>query len=384
MNKAVAFLIPIYPPHFKFARNLIESWKTNLLNIKSDLWFVFTNIEEKKEFDEWNHSVVLPESFVNFSNNGIINIKKFYGLHEIKDKYEYVIVLDAESAFIKKIDLNQVCETYWNNKVLYGNNTIPASQGGRMETVETVKNSCKRFFPDSMKQKLESDLYLCFNQPCIYKCSTLNEFFSVIDYEKNAAEFIWHDFDYYIYMYYLILYQGFRIEDMEIESNYGICEAGLDYLWFKSNKYEKINIWMCSQVTLPRFDNPNLFIVCHIDRDEGWMLRVTNIKIDNLVNANRLLSDRLEQKEKEFVDLYARIDDLSRNNDLYARSDDLYKRSNDLYARSDEMCRKLSQMTQENLDMRKRIDAILNSKSYLLGRMFTWLPRKIIRGLCRK
>ena len=142
---------------------------------------------------------------------------------------------------------------------------------------------------------------------------------------------------------------------------------------------------MCSQVTLPRFDNPNLFIVCHIDRDEGWMLRVTNIKIDNLVNANRLLSDRLEQKEKEFVDLYARIDDLyNRNNDLYARSDDLYKRSNDLYARSDEMCRKLSQMAQENLDMRKRIDAILNSKSYLLGRMFTWLPRKIIRGLCRK
>lgn len=172
---------------------------------------------------------------------------------------------------------------------------------------------------------------------------------------------------------------------MEIESNYGICEAKLDYLWFKSNKYEKINIWMCSQVTLPRFDNPNLFIVCHIDRDEGWMLRVTNIKIDNLANANRLLSDRLEQKEKELVDLYARIDDLySRNNDLYARSDDLYKRSNDLYARSDEMCRKLSQMAQENLDMRKRIDAILNSKSYLLGRMFTWLPRKIIRGLCRK
>lgn len=130
MNKKTAFLIPVYPPHYKFARNLIESWKATRLEEQSDLWFVFTTEEEKNEFGEWEHGIVLPEPLRNFANNGMINIKKFYGLSRIKDKYEWAIVLDAESAFIRNIDLKQVCETYWNSRVLYGNYTIPMNRGG--------------------------------------------------------------------------------------------------------------------------------------------------------------------------------------------------------------------------------------------------------------
>lgn len=239
-----------------------------------------------------------------------------------------------------------------------------------METVEAVKESSKRFFEDSMKPRLQSDLYLWFNQPCIYKCSTLDDFFSVINYAENEAQFTWHDFDYYIYMYYLILYHGFTIDDIEIESNYGICEASLDYLWFKSNKYEKINIWMCSQVTLPKFDTPNLFIVCHLDRDEAWLLRITNIKIDNLSHQVNELRSRLEQKDRECADLYARTDDLYRcRDDLYRRTDDLYRKSESLEFLSD--------------DLKRQLNDIRQSKSYLLGRMVTWLPRKM-RGIFRK
>lgn len=234
-----------------------------------------------------------------------------------------------------------------------------------METVEAVKESCKRFFRDSMKPRLQSNLYLWFNQPCIYKCSTLDDFFTVINYKENAAQFTWYDFDYYVYMYYLILYHDFKIEDIEIESNYGICEASLDWLWFKSNKYEKINIWMCSQVTLSRFDNPNLFIVCHLDRDEGWMLRVTNMKLDALTHQVRNLQNLLENKEKECADLYART------NDLYRCRDDLYKRTDDLYRRLDDISLHISAVENQNALMQKSV-------SWHLGRAITFIPRKLI------
>lgn len=193
-----------------------------------------------------------------------------------------------------------------------------------MDTCEDIKSSCKRFFEDSMRPLLQTDLYLWFNQPCIYKCSTLDEFFKVINYEENAADFTWHDFDYYIYMYYLILYHDFKIEDIEIESKYGICEASFEFLRFKSNKYEKCNIWMCSQATLPKFDNPNLFIIVHLDRDTGWQIRSLNIRLVGIL--------------RQIDDLYSQISFL-----------------------------------------RNALDGIRRSKSYLVGRMITWLPRKLLR-----
>ena len=147
MNKEIAFLVPLYPPHYKFARNLIESWKCNTLDVQSDVWFVFTTEEEQTEFGEWEHCIVLPVPLRNFLNNGIINIKKFYGLSQIKDKYEYVIVLDAESTFVRNVDLKQVCETYWNSRVLYGNDTIPMNRGGgEWKLLKPLRNHVSAFF----------------------------------------------------------------------------------------------------------------------------------------------------------------------------------------------------------------------------------------------
>ncbi|MDR1826520.1 MAG: hypothetical protein LBQ49_02400 [Rickettsiales bacterium] len=287
-DKKVAFLVPIHPPHFKFGNDLRKTMLDLKLDERADLWFIFTNAEERREFGEYDDAVILPEKLRNFDNNGIINIKKFFGLNEIKDKYEYVIVLDAESRFIKNVGVRGLCENYFKNKTLYGNKTLP--EGRR--TIDNVKKSCRRFFAGHKDAGLlDNELYLWFNQPCIYKSSTLDEFFKVIDYKKNAANFKWEDFDYYIYMFYLMLYHGFGIEDIEIESNYGIYESSLDYIYFKSNKYEKIPILMCSPTTLPRFDNPNLFIICHCDRDQQWILRVTNIKIDNLLQKVEALDD---------------------------------------------------------------------------------------------
>lgn len=298
----IAFLVPVYPPHFKYAKSLEESFKLHQFDKQADLWFIFTDETEKEKFGYYDNYIILPEHLRNFRNNGIINIKKFYGLYRLKDKYEYIIVLDSESLFVRNINLESICNDFWNKKVLYGNKVL--SEG--KERTTTIQVSCRSYFNNNHNIK-NDDLYLWFNQPCIYKTDTLDDFFRLISYKEKASAFSWHDFDYYIYMYYLLLYKNFRIEDLEIESNYGVCEASLDYIFFKSNKYEQCDIYMCSQATFKKFDNLKLFIICHIDRDSLWMMRVTNIKIDNLLQRVKELEKNNSYLVQELTNIHNKL-----------------------------------------------------------------------------
>ncbi len=276
--KKIAFLVPIYPPHFKYAQNIIKTWKTTQLNEQSDIWFIFTNEEEKEKYGEWKNSIILPKEFRVFENRGIINIKKIYGIKQLKNQYEYIIVLDAETEFVKNIDLLDICSNYFEKKELYGNLVY---EEGR-ERTEKIKAACKEYFYKYKNVKLlDSDFYLWFNQPCIYKASNIDDFLEKIDYKNNITKLRWEDFDYYLYMYYLILFENFKIVDIGIDSNYGICETDESFLTFRNNNYLKSNVYMCSKAIIDIFDNPKLFLIIHIDRDVNWIVRVLNGKIIN-------------------------------------------------------------------------------------------------------
>lgn len=278
MNK-IAFLIPIYPPHFKYAENIIKTWHEYKLDTQSDIWFIFTNDEERAEFRDWDNSIVLPAELRIFENRGIINIKKLYAIQQLKDKYDYIIVLDSETEFLKNVNLLDICDNYFNKKELYGNLVY---EEGR-ERTEKIKAACKEYFYQYENVKLlDSDFYLWFNQPCIYKTDNINDFLEKIDYNNNLAKLRWEDFDYYLYMYYLILFQNFKIVDIGIDSNYGICETNEAFLTFRDNNYLKANIYMCSKSMIDLFDNPNLFLAIHIDRDTNWIIRLMHAKITKL------------------------------------------------------------------------------------------------------
>ena len=303
MYKKIAFLAPIYPPHYQFARDLLASHHKHNLHEQSDIWIVFTDETEKESFGDYLFTIVLPKELRIFNNHGIINIKKFYGLKQIQEKYPYIIVLDAESLFIRNVNLFAICEEYFTSKILLGNEVFPE----RKEAIEGVKNSCKRFFADNKNvEKLNNPLYLWFNQPCIYKASNLNDFWNKIDYDHNIKSLQWADFDYYIYMFYLVLFQGFSIVDMDIETNCGICEASEGSLsLFKSNKYETLPIFMASQAVLHIFDNPKCFIAIHLDRNKDWMLRVMSQKIDYCIQKIRDLENK--QKRARLIPLFRKL-----------------------------------------------------------------------------
>lgn len=261
-TKKIAFVCPTHPPHFHFARSLLFSFKENNMHNQSDLWFVFTNFEEAEIFGDYDYKLVLTEENRVFDNNGIINIKKLWAVHTLQYKYEYIIAIDSESLFIREVDLYALCKDYFLSNVLLGNKILSLGK----ELTERVKNECKSFFSPEDISILDSELYLWFNQPCVYKTSNLNKFFEITQINGRLKFFNWYQFDYYIYMYFLIIYDKFIIEDMEVESNYGACEATYDPIFIKSNKYKQLKIMMSSPVNLAIFNNPSLFLLIQMDR----------------------------------------------------------------------------------------------------------------------
>jgi hypothetical protein len=260
---------------------------------------VFTDEIEKISFGDYPYTIVLPEELRIFDNRGIINIKKFYGLRQIQNKYPYVIVLDAESLFIRNVDVFALCEEYFSSKILLGNEVLPEG----VQRTENIKNSCRRFFaghPDF--EKLNNPFYLWFNQPCIYKTSTLPDFWEKINYDNNIKNMTWLDFDYYVYMFYLILFQGFHIEDIGLKSNYGICEVSEDLLFFENNKYKTFTIMMASQAVLHKFDNLKCFIAIHLDRDKDWMMRVMMRRTDRFMAESKEYGQKINNLTNEIYE----------------------------------------------------------------------------------
>jgi hypothetical protein len=262
-QKRVCFMVPTFPPHFDFVRNLIKSYQA-LLSSQADFYLVFTTEEEEEQFGQFNTSIVLPAELRIFDNKGIINIKKFYALTVLQDQYDYIICLDSEALFIKKIDLLTLCETHFAEKRLLGNTA--------QNDILPIVNQCLSHFSEALNRSaLKLPLYLWFNNLCIYKSALLPDFFQKTGVLDKIKQLSFFDFDYYIFMNYLVLYQDFSVVDMEIEADWSACESHKKWeLHFKSKKYRSSHIlsriYLCHSNVLPIYENPNLFLSIHVER----------------------------------------------------------------------------------------------------------------------
>lgn len=218
MINKIAILIPTYPPHFSWAYQLRSSIYKYGINNQADIWFVFTNESESTQFNNCENKIILPPELV--KSDGIINVKKLYGVNYLHDKYEYIIVLDDESKFIRRANLQNICEKFFTDKKLYGN----VAKSKICNESGIIKNACRKFFKFLNNKYPDFGLYLWFNQLCIYRGNTIPDFFEYanIDYAKlNSLTF-----DYYLYMYYLLLHCDFKVIDLGIISDGGAWEGG--------------------------------------------------------------------------------------------------------------------------------------------------------------
>ena len=264
LGNKVCFLMPIYPPHYQLAKQFLASFKKYSIDKQADVAFVFTN-EEEQEFwgDDGDWQLILPLKLRIFLfNKAVVSIKKFWAWNELKDIYEYILVIDSETVIIKNINVYELCQNFFSSKILLGNLYPPNN------TLECIKDSCKRFFKTENAQKiLISDLYLWFNQPCIYKTDTLTSFFEITGMKYEIRFLTWYDFEYYIYMYYLILYQNFTIKNMNVVADVGACESFRILDYDSIENVRRLPVYMCTDKLYNFFNSKNIFMIIHLDRD---------------------------------------------------------------------------------------------------------------------
>ncbi len=258
--KQITFAMPIYPPHFKNALNFIRSFKKNKLHLQSDFYLVFSNSKDKENFEALADkrdfkSLILP--FVPTRANATAAIKKFYALACLKKTYKYLIVIDSESLIIKNTNLMRMCKEFYAKKILYGNQTLGS-------TAHISNRAIWHFRTHHKLKDINLQLYLWFNQLCIYESECLEEFFALTHIDENLSEVLWEDFEHYVYMIYLILYRDFKVEDIEIISQWGIFER----YNFKpqSKKFLYTKFYHCTPGIYNIIDTSKVFMFIQIDR----------------------------------------------------------------------------------------------------------------------
>lgn len=265
-NNTITFLIPIYPPHYVDIKVFLESFYKFNYKTQADIWFIFSNQEEKELFGEWKNSLILPDYLAQVPDRQQINIKKFYGLMQLQERYEYIIIIDAESELIKNIDLQTLCDTYYKEKKLYGNKTL-------YNTYPVINESLSFFKDNPDINTINLELYLWFNQLCIYKTDMLSHFFTVTDIQHTLQDVPVLAFDYYIFMFYLILYQNFTIIDLEctapwsmLESNY-IIPPPFHYIGDTTiPMYKKIQFYHCNPALQDVLNTQQIFLLIQKDK----------------------------------------------------------------------------------------------------------------------
>ena len=271
MNKKIAILVPTYPPHFGRAYDLLKSFKKYDFNKQADLHFIFTNEEEAEQFGKYEYKIILSNEYRTFiKERNIINLKKIYGLKEIKNFYEYIIVLDSESKFIKKINLFSICQQFFSEKILWGNTTI--------NPVKKIMTVCQQFLPPNTRGgvRQHDNLYLWFNQLCIYKCSTLDEFFEITNMLNSIKQISFFSFEYYIYMYYLILYQGFQVRDLNCYSLFGVMEGYGFIPKPTTDTYLRYTPNACNPYVYNKINNKNVFLFIQLSDDTDRLMNKKN------------------------------------------------------------------------------------------------------------
>jgi hypothetical protein len=259
-----AFVIPIHPKHFAYAKAVVEE----LSGSDADLWFVFTNNEDRDAFQTNVNSLVLSE-YVDLKTveetNSFITLKKYYALLKLKSKYDYISCIDSEVKFIKTRGFYELMKQISESKRFYGS-ILAQENNGRCILYETLIN----ITPASDHKHLTNlsrifSVYTWWSNIPVYTCAYLDEFFAWINFDKNLEKYSWSVFDHMLYNYFCVLFKKYRINlDPELITSFEFLESAL---------VEKLDPTLVNWVnykaykTNPEYYNNNEFyIVFHCDR----------------------------------------------------------------------------------------------------------------------
>jgi len=260
----VAFIIPVYPPHYgylNFLNNLPNELNFDIyliLSFKEDL-----DILKSHNFNQVYNTILLEEeldrSLISDMINSrvIIMFKKLYALNILKDQYEYIAAVDSEVEFISIDNVYKKFKTQCESKKIFGSSV----NGNRGNFLKQIMESSALFFEDNIEELKSKTCglthYFWFSDIPIYDSKITSEFLKFIDfenYEKFVSKVSWWVFDYISYIYYCVLFEDYELinlkdygimrnwsmESMPIETYLEVSEK-LSYkpLWLIYNAYHE-------------------------------------------------------------------------------------------------------------------------------------------------
>ena len=263
----IAFLIPVYPPHYGYLYNLLNTVENN--DIQIDIYLVFSNQTDYNNFTMKNS--IQPIICEPFQTNSIITYKKFVGLKYLANsKYDYIICCDSEIDIIysnfTSDNINNKIKQIFNNKKIYAGYS-------KMQLLTNITRTSATAFPEKYKY-LEDvtngfTLYFWWSDLPVYRRADITPFLNMINHDILIHE----HFDYIIYQYFLILYHGFEIINTTPITN---LNCSLEYLLTDNivilNKLVDINFgfgWITKkfyELNKKFVESQKGFLIYHLDR----------------------------------------------------------------------------------------------------------------------
>jgi len=241
--KRVALIIPIHPPYYKYADIFLNSLKTYSLHEECDIYFVFTTNEDCKLFNNifnnygYYHTINLEniygmdiiKKYLN-SSGGIITYKKYCGIKELYKKYDYLYVSDCEICAINKVNLLHFAQQFEQKKYFLSTQTVNLDK--------FIISPSKFFLTKKIKNIIDQKLYIWFNNLPCYISSTIEDFFNTINFNPFEKQFVYEDFDYILYSYYMVEKQNFIYKIIQnIKPNVSLLES---FPYINDEKYYSI------------------------------------------------------------------------------------------------------------------------------------------------
>lgn len=240
------FIIPVYPPHYKYLEFLNEL--PNDLDFEIYLILSFhRDLVELNTFSYKNvYNVIVLEDlldnvFINniIDKNVIITFKKYYALDLLKDQYDYLATCDSEIKFINTNGVGRKLKKFCENKKIIGSAVGMDSQN--VELARSINRGSTIFLDPHTAFQISDEFrfYFWFSDIPVYDSNILKKYMDHIDF-KNHRKFVesidWYFFDYVAYGYYCIINEGYQkinTADHGIDRNWSLESISFDI-------YEKV------------------------------------------------------------------------------------------------------------------------------------------------
>lgn len=162
-------LVPIHPPHFHWAKKLLDS-AGELENIG----LIFSTKEDASNFSHpFPYRSIIVDPIPDDRKFAYIHNKKLNAVKQLQKEYDFISVIDAEAIFIKPT--TPYLGDIWNRNCFLGNHSV---DGARITS--KIAKLCG--------YNNDDDLYIWFNEIPVYKTSLLSGFFEWLSARENVLK----------------------------------------------------------------------------------------------------------------------------------------------------------------------------------------------------